>query len=246
MPNLVNSYLQVIDFGNGLACGHSVEIGFIDTFYSSRQPDLGNIIVRDSRLDGNVFRAQVAYCDQIFSLANQLNERSVALNLTPVTDLWLMDAVLRFVFSSADIAAVVIGDRRLTHMRKNRYHQYDMQAVRLVTTDGREITLHGTTGSLPRGFKPVVYARDEHGKWIIHFRVIAAEPERVIVKGCHRLYNKAFPKWIQNLCQWTGLSSRLLYLRERYSQRIPFQSNGAATVSLGQDIRISCSWNIGS
>lgn len=236
---------QAIDFG--------VEIGSLSTFFSFENNELG-----EARIEAEVFECGVAddwlYQSEIhFSdahikvseegRANQLEGRRI-LRVEALDDSRLMDVVLRFVIDKGSVKSAFIGSREILHKRRNRYHQYLSDKVGIYLKNGTVITFNPVISVLPEGFEHVVYLRDEPEKWILHIRALALAPSHYVLKGCTRWYNKPFPLSIQRIIlgsKW--IRSRLLYVRERISQRIPIQVNGAADLPKGGVIQLGVHWS---
>jgi hypothetical protein len=98
--------------------------------------------------------------------------------------------------------------------------------------------------NLPQGFSPVVYLRDEPNDWILHFRALALAPSQFMLKGCSRWYNRPLPPGLQRLIFWAfpDLRRKLLYVRERFSQRIPLQVNGASLIESEGVMQMTVRW----
>ena len=230
-----------------------MEIGTLSTFFSMEANQLGRARVehteqeRDEEGTGAIARCVVHYPEGDIGVEERVNldhaSGTRTLALTALSDVWLMDVVHRMVFSLSDVRMIRIGGEVIPHARRNRYHQRPMCPVSVTMQEGVTLRLEGRAAGGPAGMDPVVYVRDEPGLWIVHFRLLATRPERVVLKGCHRLYNRPFPGWIQGAARRApSLLRKALYVRERVSQRIPFQANGAVMVPKGHEARLTTRW----
>ena len=232
-----------------------LEIGTLSTFCSFENNKLGNALVEQEafgRSDSGDwhFSSQVKFSDAHLKVTEVCHvDRTCGrrnLEVEALADSRLMDVVLRFVIAKDRVRSAFIGNREITHRRRNRYHQYDFDQVILNLVNGTRLTFHPVGAALPAGFEHVVYLRDEPGRWILHVRALALAPSHYVLKGCSRWYNRPFPLMIQSMVLGsTWLRSRLLYVRERISQRIPIQVNGAADLAKGRVIQLAVHWTCG-
>lgn len=237
---------HAMDFG--------IEIGALETFFSFENCKLGAAQVRQNIFESNddgswFYRSQILFPDASLKVsedgqADQTCGQRV-LKVEATENSRLMDAVLRFVLDKDQVKSAFIGSREITHQRRNRYHQYPLDQITLILNNGLVLSFQPIPSELPPGFKHVVYLRDESDKWIMHIRALALDPSHYVLKGCTRWYNKPFPLVVQRiLLGSTWLRSRLLYVRERISQRIPIQVNGAADLPKGSIIQLAVKWSI--
>lgn len=229
-----------------------IEVGSTGSFYSLERPTLGYGCRVDSIADevtpsawtirSKVFLPEAAFLvTEVGEVGTTRACRRIEIEATGDSE--LMDCVLRFVFHSAEVIETWIGERTIKHCSANRYHQYSMTDVRIIHASGSSLKFASTVDCLPQGMKPVVYLRDERGQWVMHFRILATQPSKYVFKGCHRFFNRPFPDLIQRAVfglKW--LRDGLLYVRERLSQRIPFQVNGAVLLRRGDKIGFTVNW----
>jgi hypothetical protein len=231
----------------------AVEVGTLATFFSSEDEGVGYASregfrwVHTPRGNSWEMTSLVRYDDAFVDvketghLEGAAGHRSLVISARE--DSFLMDAVLRFVIPLEKIEHVQVGSVTVRHRRANRYHQTAMCPVVFRTRSGRTVTFTPRCSSVPPGMEPLVYVRDEQDRWVFHVRLLAVRPARTLLKGCHRLFNKPFPKWAQRFAsRFPRLIARTLYLRERVSQRIPFQANGAVLVERGSSFTLEVSW----
>lgn len=229
-----------------------IEIGSLDSFFSLENPEYGNARIlnceqhttsnEEWKFSGNISlnRANFRFSEYGQCLSG-LGRRT--LTVSAEADSLLMDCVIRFVINNDFVRNARIGDEVITHENRNKYSQRPQNSIRLDLTDGSTIVFRPNFRSAPDGMSPVVYLRDERGKWVIHFRLLATKPDRFCFKGCSRYFNRPFPGWIQRVvANHAYLRKVLLYVRERVSQRIPFQLNGGVAFLKGQEINFSVEW----
>lgn len=254
--NEINSRELVLKYPEfGCEIGIGIEVGFLESFFSFQNIALGSVLRDDERIDVDVnawnYASQIRFdasCCQIVEegILNDDGGGLRSLKLRANSKSLLMDCVLRFVISKDCVQDASIGGRGIKHERRNRYHQFPVDCVRFVLHSGAILSFAPIAMQLPRGFSPVVYLRDEPDVWILHYRALALHPTQFVLKGCSRWYNKAVPLAFQRAL-FTFLPSlrrKLLYIRERVSQRIPFQVNGAAELAKGEMIQMSVAWEI--
>lgn len=219
----------------------SVEVGFIDTFFSSSNPELGNVVFEEKttdELDTFLFGKE-SYSIQA---TDEYSSDSRTLQLVFNESVSLMDIVQRFVIEKSAVEYIDINEKRHFHKRNNFYYQYPAQCVEIKFKDGSDYVFNPSFECNIAGLIPFVYVRDEPDKWIFHVRLQSMKPDKYVIKGCTSYYNKPFPNFVQKFCSFLGLMQPTLYVRERYSQRIPFQTNGANDISIGSEIIIHTTW----
>ncbi|MGE0111607.1 hypothetical protein [Aquabacterium sp.] len=254
MPNIRGGVQKRLSLGHlAQAIELGLEIGSLSTFFSFENNELGSARIKAEVFEKGVaddwlYQSEIQFSDAHIKVseegcANQLEGRRI-LRVVALDDSRLMDVVLRFVIDKRSVQSAFIGSREIMHKRRNRYHQYFSDKVRIFFKNGEVMTFNPVFSVLPAGFEHVVYLRDEPEKWILHIRALALAPSHYVLKGCSRWYNRPFPFAIQRILlgsQW--IRSRLLYVRERISQRIPFQVNGAADLPKGSVIQLGVHWS---
>lgn len=237
---------HTIDFG--------IEIGALDTFFSFENHKLGKAKVKQDSFEVQnngkwFYTSRIQFSDALLMVseegqADQTCGRRV-LKVEAMENSRLMDAVVRFVLDKDQVKSAFIGPHEIIHQRQNRYHQYPLDQITLHLNNGLALSFQPIASVLPPGFNHVVYLRDEPDKWILHIRALALDPSHYVLKGCTRWYNRPFPLIVQRiLLGSTWLRSRLLYVRERISQRIPVQVNGAADLPKGSIIQLAVQWTV--
>lgn len=229
-----------------------IEVGSLSTFFSAERPALGAVTHLHSFLDGAEASAtsrlivnEVQMADAHLKIEELEHANKRTLRVTALQDSQLMDAVIRFVFPLAKVERVAMNDKTIPWARRNFYHQYENGQATIHLKDGRKwrftVTVEGD--GLPRGMHQMTYLRDEPNDWVLHARVRANEPDFFSLRGCMRWYNKPLPGWVQTL--WNklpALANATLHIRERISQRIPLQTNGAVLLKKGQSILFTAHW----
>jgi len=235
--------------GQKILCG--IEVGSLESFFSFEDKTLGKVRMFDDELRvGDKYwryRAEFQLPGAHLCVSENCRVRSRggvrALSLAAIDDSVVMDCVIRFIIAKTDVACAFIGKRQIPHRAENRYHQFPLETVRLEMNGGSSLVFLAEAAAIPMGMIPVVYLRDERDAWVLHFRVLATAPELFAIKGCHRFYDRPFPKFLQRLA--TGsfvVRKKLLYVRERVSRLIPFQVNGATRLKAGEAIRLRVNW----
>lgn len=227
-----------------------LEIGSLSTFFSGERPALGNIRIEQahhwepSAHQGRELIYDVRYPDARLHLQEVELEQARQLSVRALGDSLLMDAVLRFVFPLSEVRAVVLNNRPIPWKRQNKYHQEAAAIAKIQLKDGTWRTFVPLRdGELPEGLELLTYVRDEPDAWVLHIRVRANQPTHFQIRGCSRWYNKPLPAWAQRLLNRMLLLQRTtLYIRERVSQRIPFQTNGAVYLPRGTSFRFGVRW----
>lgn len=194
------------------------------------------------------FRSDAKFSDAAVSIAESCSIEPCTgqrhISVTAQNDSYLMDAVLRFSLPKNTVRRAFIGDTEIKHQRRNKYYQHEASTVRFELQDGSILRFDSFAFRLPPGMSFFVYLRDEPGCWIFHVRALATKPERLMLKGCHRLYNGPLPNFLQNIVlKLPTLKENLLYIRERFSQRIPFQINGSSLLRSGESIDFLTTWS---
>lgn len=237
---------HTIDFG--------IEIGTLETFFSFENYQLGTAQVKlenfEAREKGNWrYESEIQFSDACLKVseegqADQRCGRRV-LKVEAMENSRLMDTVIRFILDKDQVKSAFIGPHEIIHQRLNRYHQYPLDQITLHLKNSLVLSFQPIPSVLPPGFKHVVYLRDEPDKWILHIRALALDPSHYVLKGCTRWYNRPFPLIVQRIVLGsTWLRTRLLYVRERVSQRIPVQVNGAADLPKGSIIQLAVQWTV--
>lgn len=238
-----------VNHGHALSCG--VEVGSLESFYSFENRTLGLVVGRREclRVTQDQWRFHAAF--ELPGARLSLEERGELsgphgvrrLTVKSDSESSIMDCVLRFVIPRQDVQQAFIGDREIVHRSSNRYHQYENAPVRLQMRSGKTLAFTCPDSRHPSGMTPIVYLRDERQAWILHFRLLATKPDFFTFKGCHRLYNRSFPAALQYIALRSSyLRDRLLYVRERVSQRIPVQVNGAVRLPQGESAGLTVRW----
>lgn len=233
----------VIKIENKYQIQTGVETGFIDTFFSSANPALGKIIYNKNESDEAIIY-NFGEDDYDITATDRIKASSRELTYVFNKDVHLMDMVQRFILKKEDVKYIIIGDKKIYHARRNFYHQFMKQSVQFHLKDGEVLIFTPTIHCDQKSFSPLIYVRDEPDSWIFHVRLLCTDPDFYSIKGCSSLYHGAFPSYIQNLCSFLGILKPTLYIRERISQRIPFQTNGASKIPKGTKISLQCNWTI--
>lgn len=240
------------DASHGVSMSLGIEIGTLESFFSFEKKALGH--ARQTNLLFKHDGASWSFnADLGFDTANvHVSEHGGVdgdggrrtLSVTAQQRSHLMDGVLRFVIPKNLVNQARIGNRVIAHERRNRYHQFPADIVELRLACGATLRFYPERMNLPTGFTPLVYLRDEPDDWILHFRALALVPDKIVLKGCIRWYNRPFPPVLQRalFSVFPRLGQRLLFVRERVSQRIPIQVNGAATIEAGETLSLSVRW----
>ena len=224
-----------------------VEVGTLSTFFSMQHPELGQCEVLSRTVTesdtARELRYRIRYPDGLLDI-HEVEERDQRrLEITALEPSRLMDAVLRFVFPLHAVEDVRMNDELVEWRRKNRYHQKVGGRVRIKLANGRAFRFEVQAHGLPAELSQVTYVRDEPNAWVFHVRCLALRPTETLVRGCLSWYNRPLPDWFQRLwARVPGLARATLYLRERVSQRIPFQTNGAVVLRPGQRFGVSVRW----
>lgn len=227
-----------------------IEVGSLSSFFSSERAEKQGITYRTFTIDGVThweYATETAMPESELLICER-GESSITdgrreLTVEALKESLLMDAVLRFVVPLELVDEVAIGEEVIAHRAKNRYHQRPMQPVSLKFKSGADLRFAPIFSVVPEGMNPVVYFRDELRQWILHFRILAMQPDATVFKGCHRWFNTPFPEWLQvpvRKCSW--LQQQLLYVRERVSQRIPVQVNGAVRLKKNERVQFGVTW----
>ena len=231
-----------------------IEIGTLESFYSFENASLG-LVDQETAISlkhdacwstRGKLKFKTAHLSFIENGSLQKNEGLRTLDISAKETSYLMDSVIRFVIPKQIVRSAKVGQRTITHEKRNRYHQYPLDEVTLSLTNGASINFYPQKFFLPRGFAAVVYLRDEPRSWVLHYRALALDPCSHTLKGCCRLYNKPIPRILETLIfkLIPRLRKDLLYIRERVSQRIPFQVNGAAKIGQDERIFMSVLWRL--
>lgn len=231
-----------------------IEIGAIESFFSLENLSLGNAIINNCNLVSNdtswKFDASVDFKKANIQISEQCTvddfggERT--LSITALQKSLLMDSVIRFVIPKNQIKEAKIRNLILKHERRNKYHQFQSTNVELTLNNGAILKFTPFEMNLPKGFSAVVYLRDEPDYWILHYRALALYPSEFSLKGCISWFNRPFPIWFQKFIfnTFPSIRQKLLYIRERISQRIPIQVNGASSIEQGGVIKMSVRWEV--
>ncbi len=251
-PNSL-AILRILEDEDGLLAHMGVEVGSLSTFYSMDRPGLGEILslaVTDSKEDGEDYiHAQVRLKDAYFnvfegfSIHQATGSRRLRVQVTQPS--YLMDSVIRFVFPLLRVKSVSIGGRVIPWQKRNHYHQYLAEDSLVCLTNGSRIIFRPKAVRTPKGMALFVYFRDEPDAWVFHIRMLAIQPTNTVVRGCNSWFNAPFSPFFQKIARAIpGFLDRTLYVRERVSQRIPFQTNGGILMLPKQWLEFSVEWEI--
>lgn len=244
--------LRIEEASHGLSMSLGIEIGTLESFFSFEKQALGqarqtNALARadsaswafDADLGFETAQVHVSERGEVDEAGGQRT-----LSVTAQERSHLMDSVLRFVIPKDLVKEARIGKRVIAHEGRNRYHQFPADVVELHLASGAILRFYPHKIDLPKGFSALVYLRDEPDDWILHFRALALAPDAFVLKGCSRFYNRPFPQALQKAAfsAFPTLGQRLLFVRERVSQRIPIQVNGAARVGAGETLSLAVRW----
>lgn len=227
--------------------GHAelgVEVGSLSTFFSMQHPRLGALevlrLVDEHQPERRRLLREVRMADAHLLIEETEQADYRTLTVTALDDSLLMDAVLRFEIPLEQVAQASLGNEVIAWARANHYHQRPACRATVRLKDGTYWSATPCNAVLPVGMSLLTYLRDEPDRWILHVRARAERPDVYSLRGCTRWYNKPLPAWCQRvLSKAPRLASRLLYLRERVSQRIPFQANGAVRLKAGEALSFS-------
>ena len=243
-----------VEYANTCEFDIGIEIGALATFFSLESRRVGTAQVMQELFEIEekcnwLYQSQIQFLDALIEVsedgfANQTCGQRT-LRIDALENSRLMDAVLRFAIAKDCVKSAFIGPHEIIHQRQNRYHQFPLDQIRLNLKNGTVLSFQPISSVLPPGFEHVVYLRDEPDKWILHIRALALSPTHYVLKGCTHWYNQPFPLMIQRIVLGSvWFRSRLLYVRERISQRIPIQVNGAADLPKGSTIQLAVQWTI--
>jgi hypothetical protein len=99
-------------------------------------------------------------------------------------------------------------------------------------------------------FGSYLYFRDEgcwdyeEKYWVFHSRILVEQPDKTVLKGCHKFYNRPFPEFIDKLMKRSPIYVYLHRIRENKFPWFPFQVNGAAWLKQGDELNITDTWRI--
>jgi hypothetical protein len=158
--------------------------------------------------------------------------------ITPAKDiaLPLFDAVLRWGFSTDAVRNLRVGNTAVAYERRNLYHQYPVDTVSFDLCGHPVMIQASRTAALPSGFKEVFYARDASEGWIVHHRVIVAEPSEYYLRGCTRLWQGTMTTSKTACHRFSGLRDFLYLVRERRIPRFPVQLMGDVRLAAGESV----------
>ncbi len=215
----------------------SIEVGILDSFFSSTHPARGSGKIYGQHDSAEGRELVVKYPNTSLTVTDKFKSNKRETKFKIDSDGLYMDMVQRWVVRKEDVCCWDVGGERIYHRRKNFYYQFACSSLTMVGKDGcirfePLVTINSTKLS------PLIYVRDEPDCWIFHVRLLSEEPDVITVKGCSKFYSKVFPKFIRQFLKRYGLDKRLLYVRERISQRIPFQAQGANYLSKGDTVAI--------
>lgn len=226
-----------------------IEVGSLATFFSADKPTRGAVTVSQvavtSTADARVLTYAVRYPDASLRITEREQANARTLKIEALEDSLLMDAVIRFVLPLSEVNTVALNENIIEWKRQNKYHQVEGATAQVRLKDGRILRLrpHCERQGLPAGLAPMTYLRDEPEAWILHVRLRANQPTHFSTRGCVKGYNKPFPQWAQALFKAIpGFHRATFLIRERLSQRIPFQTNGAVQLKKGEAIEFGVTW----
>lgn len=225
-----------------------IEIGSLTTFYS-----LENIALGDARYTKELttkfgketteLTASIKLPDATFRFTEIETNASRELSIVILDTSVLMDAVLRFTFPVELVDCVLMDGKEVKWARKNRYHQKTCPEIEIRLKTGDYLKFKMYANNLPANMELLGYVRDEPTKWVMHIRARAKIPDVVLFRGCHAWWNKPAPMFFQKILKkFPSLLQKTLYIRERISQRIPFQTNGAVLLNKGTNFKLGVSW----
>lgn len=226
-----------------------LEVGSLATFFSGDYPGRGAVSVpRElvAEADGQrVLAYDVTYPDGLLRLTETETNNQRVLRIEALADSLVMDAVIRFVLPLKVVESVALNNTVIPWRRQNKYHQVERAVADIEFKDGTALRLRPFAGAagLPEGLFLMTYLRDEPNAWILHIRVRANKPTHFSTRGCVSWYNRPFPGWAQAVFRSIpGFHAATLLIRERLSQRIPFQTNGAVLLKKGEAFEFGVTW----
>ncbi len=226
-----------------------LEVGSLATFFSGAHPSRGRVRASAASIGEAQGAREMSYEVQYPDAHLRITERETVegrtMTVTALADSLIMDAVLRFVFPLEAVDSVALNGNVIPWQRQNKYHQVVGATAQVKYASGATVTFtpHLGSGGLPSGLELMTYLRDEPDAWILHIRVRATGPSHYSARGCSRWYNKPFPDAVQRILKRIpGFYKSTFLIRERVSQRIPFQTNGAVLLREGEHFEFRVSW----
>ncbi|OQX86409.1 MAG: hypothetical protein B6D55_06130, partial [Candidatus Omnitrophica bacterium 4484_70.2] len=241
-----------------------IEVGTLTSFYSRKNPELGNVKILEKKEkfeNNNIYiqskiliigekgdNAEVEIKDDI-KFYDTTCMRKVIFKFC--SDSTIRDVVSRYILNTKLIKRIKINNHWLTHKGKNKYYQFESEIANISLPTSCISFLSKKTiqpQNFEEKFKKTLYFRDEtvdsSPVWIFHSRFLVKQPEIIIFKGCTKKYNKSFPLFLNTLLLKTKFYKICLDIREKYSQKIPFQANGGIKVEKETTFIIEDEWKI--
>jgi len=222
-----------------------IEFGNVHGFFSAHR-EAGPFIPDDSgrsrTLTGRLTGASMRLHDSV-QMTRATLSRDLSVSAVDRSETY--DVVNRFVVidRSASRSAWIAG-QLIQHRQQSRYHQFP--AGRMVVPVGLDhwLIIDSTVvGNPPEGMQHLTYLRDEPSpgvgnRWIVHQRLLA-QPQRTSLhlRGCHPLYNEAFPKVVESLVP-SVVKRRLYRIRETRCPNSPVMAVSHAVWATGTQLTL--------
>jgi len=224
-----------------------IEFGTVSTFFSSLHPEHCRIesfeechqersldrMARTLRVGMPGVRCEIA--EDVRLEANSLRRH---LEFRMIEDSWLTDLVSRYAARDGGRRAARIGHEDVRHENRNRYVHRDVPQATIPFGLSGTLSVEREQGlATPERFHRWLYVRDEpsangSNRWVLHHRVLVAEPEELVLRGCSRWFNRPLPPVLN--CLVPRAVRRSLYMvRETRWPKAPLMTVGAARLAAG-------------
>ena len=148
---------------------------------------------------------------------------TLSARFTALTGGPIQDAVVRLVFDKTAIHHGIIANRKFLHHNSDKYRLFPTRKVQLFTHDHHhiDVTLDHAEGT--GRFAPYMYLRDRDDCWIIHARLLPAEPiDDIWLRWANRFFTLSCPSKLARLV-WKTPGGKAIFwrLREKWGHRAP-------------------------
>jgi len=224
-----------------------IEFGTASTFFSSVHPEQCRIesieeSFQERCLDrmSRTLRVGIpgACCEILEDLRLETGTLWRRLEFRLIEDSCLTDLVSRYAAQDARRRAARIGDEEVRHEDRNRYLHRDAPQATIPFGRAGMLTVEREQGlATPPRFRRWLYVRDEpsaggSNRWVLHHRVLVAEPDELVLRGCNPWFNRPLPPALNGLVP-RPIRRSLYMVREGRWPRAPLMTVGAAELPAG-------------
>ena len=149
------------------------------------------------------------------------------------------DYVMRFKFDKESFDHGVISGKQIIHKNTNIWYQFPVRQARLCGKHG-SVIFTVIDSITQEKFSQQLYIRDEPRFWIVHARLIPAEPcDLYWIRWTNRCFRMSLSDgWSRRILAWNWAKKKLWFLAERRGGKPQLQAQGLAVLQPGQVLKL--------